>query len=520
MKNIFLFLFLLIIGQTYADKFEVTYFANNPYSQIANRYPRLDQNQQTCAIVLVETQARNIIFKADQEIVGDIRLKQGKFYVYVPASTTRLEISAKGFEDFSYSIPLNLRSAGVYDLKLKAIITVKPENQPTEIIPPKEEKKVLKIEQKEKKPEKAPQKEEQKTIKIQTEKQQTPVQEVKKESTKPVSKQEQDIKKVDEQSAKLSSSIQKESEVAVKETPTKETAKTQKTEQEVIDQKMTTETKPKEEVVLEAKEEPTEDVVFVNNEEVRTAPEIEGMVFVQGGCFNMGSHFGNANELPVHKVCLDDFYIGKYEVRIKEYVAFLNAIGCNPDGKKDNQKYISIGLKIKYNGSQFTFEDKDANLPATTVSWYGAKAYAEWAGGRLPTEAEWEYAARGGLKMKQTLYAGSDSIYDVAMYAQSSGNHLQPVGKKAPNELGIYDMSGNAYEWVADLYHPSYYAKSPEKNPQGSPFGKTRILRGGSFGDKASDCRVSFRHKFTPANSFYFFGFRIAKSIPTENKEK
>jgi formylglycine-generating enzyme required for sulfatase activity len=509
MKNLFLFLSLLIIGQAYADKFEVTYFENNPYSQIANRYPRLDQNKQACAILLVETRARNINFKSDQEIVGDIRLKQGKFYVYVSASTTRLEISANGFDDFTYVLPINLRSSAVYDLKLRVIIEAKPEENPAETLPPKETKEVPKSELKtvDKKPEVSPKKE-QKVIQAET--QFTSPQEVKKEAKKIITDQKQDLNKED------AKPISKPEQDLKKEEPSKALKK----EQDLREEKTTLPNKPTKETEAKPKEEPTEDVVFVNHEEIKTAPEIEGMVFVQGGCFNMGSHFGNANELPVHKVCLDDFYIGKYEVRIKEYVAFLNAIGCNPDGKKDNQKFISIGLKIKYKDGKFTFEEKDADLPATTVSWYGAKAYAEWAGGRLPTEAEWEYAARGGLKMTQTLYAGSDSIYDVAMYAQSSGNHLQPVGEKAPNELGIYDMSGNAYEWVADFYHPSYYAKSPEKNPQGSPYGKARVLRGGSFGDKASDCRVSYRHKFTPANSFYFFGFRIAKSIPTENKEK
>ncbi len=497
MKKFFLLLLLIITVQSFADEFKVKSFTYNPNSQIAKRYPRLDQNNQVCALVLIETRLRGVIFEADQAIVGDIRLKQGKFYLYIPTSVTTLKFSKDGFDTFEYNLPLNLRSSGVYDLNLDGIITEKPveeiaivvqeETPPPTPVPeqPKAEEKIaVKVEEK------------------------TPDSEVKPKevaASKPISKEETPLE---------------EKEILVKEEPVKvekqdveEAVKTP----ESIKEEILKEKKPEpviKEVIEEIPEVPVEDIMLVNDIPLKTAPEIENMIYVQGGCFNMGSHFGSKDELPVHKVCLDDFYIGKYEVTIEEYTEFLNGIACNPDGIKDNQKLVSIGTKIKYENGIFVFDLKHAKLPAETITWYGAKAYAEWAGGRLPTEAEWEFAARGGLKMKHTLYAGSDSIYDISMYARNSGNRAHNVGSKAANELGIFDMSGNAYEWVEDRYHKEYYKKSPEENPQGSPYGQLRVMRGGSFGAKASDCRVANRYKYMPANSMYFFGFRIAKSIP------
>lgn len=498
MKNIFLLLFLSFIGQTFADEFKVNSFTYNPNSQIAVRYPRLDQNNQTCALILIETRLRDIVFETNQAIVGDIRLKQGKFYLYVPSTVTSLKFTKEGFDDYEYTLPISLRSSGVYDLSLGAIITEKPIEEIAAVVkeetpPPTPKQESLKVEEEvpvqveEKKPE--PQAKPKETVRAEKLPEEKPIVEQKevlnKEDSVPVAKE-------------------KIEETVISPEPKPEETIKEKNPEPAI-----------QEVVEEEPEVPVEDIMFVNDIPLKEAPEhIENMVYVQGGCFNMGSHFGSKDELPVHKVCVDDFYIGKYEVTLEEYTKFLNGIACNPDGTKDNQKLISVGTKIMYENDIFVFDPKDAKLPATTVTWYGAKAYAEWADGRLPTEAEWEFAARGGLKMKPTAYAGSDSIYDVSMYAKNSGNRIHDVGSKAANELGIFDMSGNAYEWVEDMYNKEYYKKSPEKNPQGSPFGQLHILRGGSFGHKAADCRVANRQKYTPANSMYFFGFRIAKSIP------
>jgi formylglycine-generating enzyme required for sulfatase activity len=483
MKKTILFLLLLVAINSFADEFIIKNFGYNANSQIAIRSPRYDQNNQACALILIETQLRDLVFTTDQSIIGNIELKQGKYFIYIPTNTKNIKISKPGFSNLDYSIGLSLRPSSVYDLQLDAILVEKPVSEAVaEPVVPNPEPSI-----------------EKQTIVSVPKNIPTEVKpEVK------VEKAEEERKEV-EQAPQVA--ISKTENVLVE---PEEISKTESPK--AIEEKKQTEK------IAEIPKEIVADTMLINNIVLREAPKIAKMIFVQGGCFNMGSHFGSPDELPIHKVCLDDYYIGQNEVTQKEYIAFLNAIACPPDGIKDNQKLISIGTAIKYSENQFVCDPKDEQLPATTVSWYGARAYAEWAGMRLPTEAEWEFAARGGLKMKNTRYPGNDSIYEVALYSKNSGNRPHQIGSKLPNELGIYDMAGNVYEWVEDLYHESYYQKSPEKNPAGSPFGTTRVLRGGSFGDKAEDCRVANRHKFTPANSFYFFGFRLAKSLePTTN---
>ena len=133
-------------------------------------------------------------------------------------------------------------------------------------------------------------------------------------------------------------------------------------------------------------------------------------------------------------------------------------------------------------------------------------------GYRLPTEAEWEYAARGGNKSKGYKYSGSDNVDDVAWYWQNSGSKPQEVGKKAPNELGIYDMSGNVWEWCSDWY--GNYSSSSQTNPYNSAPDLCRAVRGGSCADFAIDSQVSFRNLNWPTFTNFDLGFRIARTIP------
>ena len=216
------------------------------------------------------------------------------------------------------------------------------------------------------------------------------------------------------------------------------------------------------------------------------------MVYVENGTFTMGDTWGDGwiDELPINKVTIAyDFNISKYEVTFDEYDAFCEVTYRN---KPDDNGW-GRGKK-----------------PAINVSWWDAIAYCNWLsekeglskaydsegnlldkngriaadisyveGYRLPTEAEWEYAARGGRHTEGYKYSGGDDVYFVAWHSENSGGHTHDVGTTQPNELGIYDMSGNVWEWCSDWYDVDYYATGPTKNPYNYNHGLSRVLRGG-----------------------------------------
>jgi len=221
------------------------------------------------------------------------------------------------------------------------------------------------------------------------------------------------------------------------------------------------------------------------------------MVFVKGGTFTMGyveSRDNDTNamldrETPAHQVTLSDYSIGKFLVTQKLWQAVM---GDNP--------------------SRF----KGDNLPVEMISWEDAQAFivklniAVGKKFRLPTEAEWEYAARGGSKSSNFKYSGSNNIDEVAWYDENSKYTIHSVGTKKPNELGIYDMTGNVFEWCSDWYDA--YTASPQTNPQGSIEGSDRVLRGGSWHIYAQVCRVAYRNYFTPSLCPYSSGLRLSIS--------
>ncbi len=253
-----------------------------------------------------------------------------------------------------------------------------------------------------------------------------------------------------------------------------------------------------------------------------TEPE---MVFVEGGAFRMGSNDGPKNEKPIHRVVLDDFYIGKYAVTVAQFAAFIKDDHYVTTAERDGSSYVyNIKNWEDKKGVCWEHDVKGAKRPTSAythpvihVSWDDAKAYCDWLSGKtgkkycLPTEAEWEYAARGGRQSNGFIYSGSDAIDDVAWYSENSGNTTRAAGMtKSGKELGIFDMSGNVWEWCADWYDGKYYANNDSfQNPQGPKTGTSRALRGGSWSHLPSYCRVANRFNFVPTNRYCSIGFRV-----------
>ncbi len=261
---------------------------------------------------------------------------------------------------------------------------------------------------------------------------------------------------------------------------------------------------------------------------------IPDLIFVQGGSFNMGSD-DSEREKPIHQVQLNDFQIGKYPITVEQYLAFVNATNSNhPEWMEEGSTYnVKTGTDDHYKkiGEALT----NPSCPIVGISWYNAIAYCNWLsqqqsleavykidgkkisikknanGFRLPSEAEWEYAARGGRESKGYSYSGSNDIEEVAWYSDNANRKTQKIGQKKPNELGIYDMSGNVWEWCQDWYKEDYYKESPTDNPSGPMEGKYRVLRGGSWVDYDYDCRVSYRFRNSPVNRYNYYGFRISQ---------
>ncbi|PLX21975.1 MAG: hypothetical protein C0599_07220 [Salinivirgaceae bacterium] len=252
------------------------------------------------------------------------------------------------------------------------------------------------------------------------------------------------------------------------------------------------------------------------------------LVAVEGGAFMMGCNQSQEecgpDETPLHEVSLDDFYISRYEVTNWQFCVFLNKSGIGQNATQNGKQFISIDEKlsqITYVDGKFVPEPGLENYPVVEVSWFGAVAFCKWAGGRLPTEAEWEYAARGGSESEDYIYSGSNNLDDVAWHYENSkvegssnfyeGHGTHPVGQKKANELGIYDMTGNVYEWCSDKYNRDYYGFSDKENPQGPSHGNSRVLRGGSWGDQSKACRTRYRVSVGEYTNYFMYGFRFVK---------
>ena len=212
----------------------------------------------------------------------------------------------------------------------------------------------------------------------------------------------------------------------------------------------------------------------------------KGMVYVDGGGFSR-SAFTKNNNLKEYSVQISSFLMDQTEVTQREYRQVMGENASDYAGCMD--------------------------CPVENISWFDAVTYAKKVGKRLPTEAEWEFAANGGTYSNNSLkFSGSNNINKVAWYLKNT-KAKQPVGQKVPNKLGLYDMTGNVWEWCSDWYDQGYYQISPELNPTGPKFGIEKVVRGGSWLSNSDFCKTTKRYKLKPDYRDINFGFRCVKDL-------
>lgn len=215
------------------------------------------------------------------------------------------------------------------------------------------------------------------------------------------------------------------------------------------------------------------------------------MVFIPGGIFTMGSDEGDPDERPSHEVNIKPFYIDVHEVTSRQFRKFLEETG--------------------YREPDFWHPDLDRpEDPVVGVSWSDAVEYASWIDKRLPTEAEWEYAARGGVFNKKYPWGDDPDM----QYANFNSFGIAPAKSFKPNEYGIHDMIGNVWEWCADWYGREFYSTSPAKNPKGPVTGTYKVLRGGAWYSNEQKVRVANRYYSLPDARSFHIGFRCVRSSP------
>ncbi|MCX8045060.1 MAG: formylglycine-generating enzyme family protein [Desulfobacterota bacterium] len=216
----------------------------------------------------------------------------------------------------------------------------------------------------------------------------------------------------------------------------------------------------------------------------------DGMVLIPGGVFLMGAADGDPDEQPVHEIAIKSFYLDIHEVTNAQYRHFIEATG--------------------HPAPPFWHPELDRpDEPVVGVSWFDATKYAAWAGKRLPTEAEWEYAARGGRNDMRFPW-GNTPNRTAANYGSFG---LLPVKSFPPNAFGLYDMAGNVWEWCSDWYDRDFYHHSPAHNPQGPVSGTLRVLRGGAWYCAEDAVRTANRFYAAPETNDFSIGFRCVQDI-------
>ena len=216
---------------------------------------------------------------------------------------------------------------------------------------------------------------------------------------------------------------------------------------------------------------------------------------IEAGCFQMGSNEGPANETPEHTVCLESFWMGTHEINQYQW-----------------QKIMGILPEQARVGDTLPVENVSWNMVNHAIQTLNSNGSAQF---RLPTEAEWEYACREGGK-SQPFCGGSD-VDLIAWHIGNSTNQIHPTGTLNANMLGLFDMSGNVWEWVADWYDPNYYKHAPTNNPKGPSNGVAKVFRGGAWLSEPKFLRTTLRYDLAPERGYHLLGFRLV-AIPPEKE--
>ncbi len=257
------------------------------------------------------------------------------------------------------------------------------------------------------------------------------------------------------------------------------------------------------------------------------------MVLVPAGDFLMGSPASAttpAEETPQHKVYVDAFYMDAYEVANENFAAFLNAVSSRKDFEQLRTRWVVVRgdlrdpkkeewwpTEIDFENGKYKASPGFEKYPVISVSWFSADEYCRWLGKRLPTEAEWERAARGGLEGRD--YPWGDALpTDGIIFKRVWTNNYLPaptgaVGSYHPNGYGLYEMAGNVSEWCSDWYAPDYYRSGPAKNPAGPSSGSFKVVRGGSWASSFQDLRIAFRNWSSPSYLNSGVGFRCVRDV-------
>ncbi len=250
----------------------------------------------------------------------------------------------------------------------------------------------------------------------------------------------------------------------------------------------------------------------------------EKMILVHGGTFLMGSSEDGFTDNQPHEISVSDFYIDKFEVSYSDFVKFVDETAYITDAERDGWSMVinkkgelskADTINWRYNiwGTR-KVSLTEYNNPVVHITLNDAEAYARWAGKRLPTEAEWEFAARGGNSSLNYPFSGAKKIANVGWYSKNSEQRSHNVGKKLENEINIYDMSGNVAEWCSDWYDKDYYSASSKENPQGPKDGQNKVIRGGSCLDDDELCTNTARNSVKNGYRSSLIGFRCVMDKP------